>query len=993
MYNLFCNHKVILLYLLFLLIEPIFAYEKTDSNQFSLEYVNTNFTTEDGLPSNEIYCVFQDSKGFIWVGTDKGVARYDGYSFITYTTQDGLTDNLIFGIVEDSKGNIWFTTSNVTLCYFHPEKGIQQYLYNDKLKYETDVLLPDQVSVYYDQIKVGQNDTLYISNHRFNYAVIPLNSPGEIIFPAHNKFTDSKLSIVKEVNYQNIFVKGLYGLVMDKEWSIEVNDILLKKYKHNYRFYYHERPYCIDSNTYYFGKRFFDISNGNKVVEKKIDHKVHIFRVGDQFIINELDDGDTKGTVYLGSNVYDRSGWKKILNNKIRVVPSIVDNNGGLWIGSLEQGLFYVPNLYAKVVIDELNLRGIIPYKEGVLFNNRGSDNYYYENGIKLTKLLGRADIREIPVNHFIEFVKLSHAYNFGYRSYDEYEYNKLSVRLLGVSGGSLYLVTRDGVLKQNEEKNINFLFRTQSLINSVSFIDSNRIAVGTDEGIFLYKDDYLESYLIEGEWNYKPYDIKYIKSHSILAIATVGNGLFLFKDRKLYKQITESEGLVSNTINQLYLDNNEHLWIGTNKGINYLRIDSNQNVKIHNLFTSSKSLLSPNVLQMYPVNDSIMLIGTDKGVNEFNVRYLDSVSSYEIPTFITNISVNDTLPFNEKLNYKENDVVFEFTAIEYNEYGNIDYKYRLIGHTSQWIYTKERKASFFNLPPAKYTFELQVKDRYGKWVPLKDKYHFRIDHPYWKKWWFIGSYILLALLIVVGILYYYISNLRKEKLLIEDKQILFDELNESRQMALNSQLNPHFVFNSLNSIQNFILTNRRDLSSDYLSMFSKLMRFVFENSKNLYVSLLDEIEALRLYLDLEQVRHNHKFTYKILYDQLEVNTERIPSLLVQPIIENAIWHGLMHKQTGDCMLLVSFTKDNLYLNILVEDNGVGRQFSKPRPKFIKKQKSSGVELTQQRLNLLSQSTGLKTKFEVVDLFDKENNPRGTKVIISIPLNLLEASK
>ena len=310
------------------------------------------------------------------------------------------------------------------------------------------------------------------------------------------------------------------------------------------------------------------------------------------------------------------------------------------------------------------------------------------------------------------------------------------------------------------------------------------------------------------------------------------------------------------------------------------------------------------------------------------------------------------------------------------------------MGLSDDWIYTQERKATYLKLPSGKYNFEVEVRNEFGNWIRANNQLGFNIDKPYWKKWWFILGGILVGLSIIGGVVYYYISNLKKEKTFVENQQILSEELNESRQKALSAQLNPHFVFNSLNSIQNFILTKRTELSSDYLSMFSKLMRFVFENSKNLYVPLNDEIEALKLYLELEQVRHNHRFSYRIDFGDIDTKKIFMPSLLVQPIIENAIWHGLLHKEEDDRLLEVNFTADHDHLYIDVKDNGVGRGKSKPRPKFIKKQKSSGVELTKQRLTLLSQSTGLTTSFNVVDLLDDQKQSKGTLVKISIPINL-----
>ena len=275
--------------------------------------------------------------------------------------------------------------------------------------------------------------------------------------------------------------------------------------------------------------------------------------------------------------------------------------------------------------------------------------------------------------------------------------------------------------------------------------------------------------------------------------------GCSYLRGNKLFKQLTIDDGLVSNSINQLLIDDSDdRLWIGTNKGINYLEIDDEEEIHVHGQFASSRSLISPNVLQMYLYQDSLMLVGTDRGVNEMNIGAMESHSSYQLPIYITNVTVNDTLAFKEELKYNENNVVFHFTALEYNVYGNIDYRYRLKGLSDQWVYTKERKATFFNLTPNTYEFELEVKNSFGDWVRLEEAYGFNIDLPYWKKWWFIGGYVLVYLVVIGGVLYYYIGNLRKEKELIEDKQLLAEELNESRQMALNSQLNPHFVFNAL---------------------------------------------------------------------------------------------------------------------------------------------------------------------------------------------------
>ena len=537
------------------------------------------------------------------------------------------------------------------------------------------------------------------------------------------------------------------------------------------------------------------------------------------------------------------------------------------------------------------------------------------------------------------------------------------------------------------------FMHLTLPYQESIYCFKKDSCILGTRDGFYSYTSDTIVP--LNKETKKRVRLIDYFNSSKTLVYSIWGEGITLENKKGQKIRLSVKDGLVSNTINTMYMDENEILWLGTNKGINTIYLDSITNTfKISIVSQTSNSLSSPNILQIY-YSDSILYLGTDLGFDVVDFKLNKEIHEAEIPFHLDSLEINN-IAYTEKnypiiLRYDSNNITFHFTAIAFNKLGNVRYRYKLEGLSNEWEYTRERRVSFLQLSPNEYQFYLEVQDEYGNWIALNEQLSFTIEKPYWETWWFR----LIIIGIIGYIIYYYISNLKKERTflklekdLLEDKQILSGELNESRQKALSAQLNPHFVFNSLNSIQNFILTRRTELSSDYLSMFSKLMRFVFENSKKLYVPLSDEVEALRLYLELEQVRHNHKFEYKINTDRVSKDQIYMPSLLVQPIIENAIWHGLLHKKEDDKVLEVNFTSDTEYLYIDVIDNGVGRGSSKPRPKLIKKQKSSGVELTQQRLSLLTQSSGLKTDFKVVDLFDDHGNPSGTLVKITIPVNL-----
>ncbi len=980
---------------LFFLNLNLFGQSAKDINR--LEYVYTNFTTRDGLPSNETYCVLQDSRGYIWIGTDRGLVKYDGYEFKIYTTEDGLTSNVIFGIAEDSNGNIWMTTSNLTLCYITPNEVIKESNKGDLGK------LMDIHNIhngFFDTIKI-ENDSLLLSHYEFGFLEISLITSkiirnGILDYNVNDSLNCSSNIGVHIVNnnYQNnIFISAHVNEIRD--CPILYNQQLLRyvNVKNNS---FEQRPYSLQDSLYYFNNSIYIIKNKDIVEVIPLNYRIHAFRSNQYTFINKLDKYNKRGDVFIVDNILDESSWVKLLNRKIRLTSAIEDNKGGFWFTSVEHGLFYVPSKDNRIIKRGVNVKGILPYGDNTMFLGRGNQKYIYNiNGevvihyhpLSIASIMGGKD-KNITLSHPIQIPEITNwiLKNEALSSKDISTFLIRQNRIKVLSGTKLIDIVKG--------KYIRTLFHNWHLsrLYALDEIDSNQIVFGYKNGkISIFKNDSIYPYIIDGyTLKYDPRDLKYTKESKILAVSTIGNGLFLFKNGSFLNKLTVEDGLISNTINQLMLDDNNRLWIGTNKGINYIDINANDSISIGSLFATSRGLLSPNVQQMYMLNDSIMLIGTDNGLNEVNVLGLEREKKSDVPLFINMFSVNDSLEFKKEFDYDENDITVTYTALEFNRYGNINYRYRLKGLSNNWISTKERKAVFTGVIPGHYIFELDVQNEYGDWISLEHPPEFTIRKPYWKTWWFIGSITLIGILIIGGALYYYISNLKKEKVFLENEQQLSNELNESQQKALSAQLNPHFVFNSLNSIQNFILTKRTELSSDYLSMFSKLMRFVFENSKKLYVPLSDEIEALRLYLELEQVRHNHKFKYEITSENhLKTSEIFLPSLLIQPIIENAIWHGLLHKIEGDRLLVVNFSSKGEYLYIEVKDNGVGRGVSKPRPQIIKKQRSSGVELTKQRLHLLSQSTGLSTHFEIIDLCDETNNSSGTCVQIKIPINLV----
>ncbi|CAN5697412.1 hypothetical protein BH11BAC1_BH11BAC1_04280 [soil metagenome] len=212
-------------------------------------------------------------------------------------------------------------------------------------------------------------------------------------------------------------------------------------------------------------------------------------------------------------------------------------------------------------------------------------------------------------------------------------------------------------------------------------------------------------------------------------------------------------------------------------------------------------------------------------------------------------------------------------------------------------------------------------------------------------------------------------------------------QVSETEMKALRSQMNPHFIFNALQSIQTFLLNNKSEDANTYLLKFSKLMRAVLENSQHSEVPLKEDMKALELYMQLESIRLPHPFTYQFHIDEsVDVEETTIPPLILQPFVENSIWHGLQYKpESGHIDIFIS--KNDNALHATVEDNGVGRDMSKKagHPMLLKKE-SLGMKLTEERLKILNEIKKIKAQFKITDLFTKENKPTGTRVELSLPL-------
>jgi LytS/YehU family sensor histidine kinase len=316
---------------------------------------------------------------------------------------------------------------------------------------------------------------------------------------------------------------------------------------------------------------------------------------------------------------------------------------------------------------------------------------------------------------------------------------------------------------------------------------------------------------------------------------------------------------------------------------------------------------------------------------------------------------------------YKENSIRFLFGLLSFDDRTLLTIEYALNGHT--WMATDIRSPiSFANLAPGKYDLAVRVKNEPVAPIHI----HFEVYPPFWKAGWFV-------VLVMVALLAIFILLVRTRLQRVRREEQLRQKIMASEMSALRSQMNPHFIFNTLNSINSYIIENKKDEASDYLTDFSRLMRIILDHSRKRTVTLTEELYALKLYLELESRRLEGAFDYTIhVGSGIDAQAVLIPPLIIQPYVENAIWHGLRGRKTGG-HIEVKVGERGEGIEIVVQDDGIGRAAAAKSEK-LKQEGAFGTDATRQRI--LLHDPGASVKIE--DLYDANGQAAGTRVSIYV---------
>ncbi|MEM6687654.1 MAG: histidine kinase, partial [Bacteroidota bacterium] len=365
---------------------------------------------------------------------------------------------------------------------------------------------------------------------------------------------------------------------------------------------------------------------------------------------------------------------------------------------------------------------------------------------------------------------------------------------------------------------------------------------------------------------------------------------------------------------------------------------------------------------------------------------------------YFTGIQINEKnmeLAGEYALPHYQNAIRIGFNSNGFRSKEHIQYYSRLVGFNENWIPVDDGIdfVKYNSLPVGNYTFQVKAVSKSLAGTSEVKSIVIAIESPFWKQIWFVLGNILAVLLLVI---IYYRNVLKKRD---HEKNEALKKLEQERELVflklenLRSQMNPHFIFNALNSIQEYIILNKKNLASDYLGKFADLIRTYLNHSSKGAISLQDEIDCLEMYLELEKLRFEDKLIYAIQVDeQLDTETISIPTMLIQPYVENALKHGLLHKKDNRklCITLETSSQPNI-ISCTIEDNGVGREKALViQQKKDKMHKSFGTKATQDRLDLLNYGKEKQIGVVIEDVYHEATAaPEGTKVVISIPITKL----
>ncbi len=950
-----------------------------------------HYTFEDGLPSNTVYQLYRDSKGFIWIGTDKGVARFNGMKFEVFTIFDGLPDNEIYFFKEDNYGRLWLATSNGKLCYykndtFHTAANTpflkipinQPHISRIGVEYDSSITID-----FFDVSILLNIDGEKVTIKNLNELKIPGIGESELIVFGMNKRKVSKT--------EYLLYGSKFNCILDTQYNYSLRPVANHYYGGVRTLFSGDQEFVLDERNIYTRDIQFICARRNSKIKEYHVYNV-FFEKNDYFLCTNIG-------LYLNDSVC-------ILKGDVSSIAK--DDIGNYWVSTLKGGVYcfrsdfletkHYENLYSEVITysksvknhlfyttSENNLYELINGESKEIFNYRGlirkdfkiaNDavhfidnnyryyNFYNEDGIVIGNILNKNPkvIKyAIPSSRF------------------------WGVKSLLIDSPYFYLKTRANIISVDYSSDTGLvhrhMFDSFSLNRIYGFgqAPDKRVWYSTSKNIYKLKDGNVQLQPQFKDISFKAFEFM----GDYMVGYTFDNKLLIVSDREHNIHIDSIESGHS-AWNRLYKINDSVMLISTNDLDRLLEIHSRENS-----FTYSLSIVEdpfvPLNIEAFCADDSncyffkngsvtLMPISSLRRTNKVPVVYFSQLKSAGRSY---NIAGDIELSY-----YKSRNISIAFIVHSFGG-KRISCQYS-ISKTDQdnWHRVAGEEINMVNTGYGDYVVKVRAKtmgSHYSK--PIVFRLH--ILRPYWATWWFIGLCVLcVMILIAIGFRLRVLYLIRKNKREHEQKM----KFVKSEYKALNALMNPHFIFNTLNNVQSLFNANDRLAANEYLRIFADLIRQNMHNVSKELITLQRELALVMNYLMLEKLRFEDKLNYVIEIDEnIDVSEFMIPPLLIQPLVENAIKHGILPMKERGGTVVISVTEVDKRLCIEVKDDGVGIGHGQEGSGIM--HESFSIDNIKKRIEQLSIIQGKQFTFTMSEVNDDAGNHLWTVATIHMPIS------
>jgi len=940
---------------------------------FGQEPSHRVYNFSNGLQTNTVFDVLQVKLGYIWIGTDKGLFKYDGVTFKKYLNANQIGKSLS-NIIEIENGEVYCQNFSGQVFYTHKDSLILQ----KALKPYGNYNLMEKLG---DKLYMIANDSLRVLNYKTqkcssakpiagNYANVRI-SKGKILVHVNADLYEFKNGHFEALGIQ------LESFNFIKE--LEVGDVLIAR-----------KPSIIQVLK-------------NNTCEKREG-------LSSKLYINNANVIDQKLWLSTSAGIYVFDKNFKALNRthpyfqNYRISNLIKDMEGAFWVSTLDNGLLYIPNfevfkhenypLSAIAAFDARNILCGTTKNELLSFNlkNATFQHIYAQNVVNELTSIYWDSLNEniITGSNNLSIIK---------NKQNVYS-TDLGVKDIDPMWQYLYAVAYSNgvaIFELNSNKTSHkprWLAKYYSIKNQrYEISDDNARAISIE---FNAKDSIIYYCNAKGLFAFdkgNTREILYLKKpivasnlkyyNGILYISGYNFGIYTFNENLQKTETLVFSGVNINSANKLKLFNNKLYFVNENGVYQY-------NIKTNKLlnWNFTDGLPNADIRDILILNNRIYL-ATIIGLVEFPIE-TNTVNTIQPNIFLTQILVNGSAKnymYELELNHDENNINVQFSVPVFKGASLIQCFYKINDNDWEKIAPEIRTISFPNLAPGNYKITIKAVNEDGIECKNNLVLYFNIRPTIYQTWWFALLILVSIVSIILWINKRRINQLKQRQLQELEQQNLKQQLDNSTLKTLRAQMNPHFIYNALNSIQSYVYSGEKELASKYLGLFSDLSRSLLDSSEHTEISLFDELKLIDLYLQLECIRLP-KIHYKILKNEMvEEHNIFIPAMVVQPIVENAIKHGLANKQ-DNCFLEIRLSVENNILIIEIDDNGIGRAKAEINNRSrSNKPQSFSTKAIENRIYILNKNREQKITQMVIDKTDAMGNSLGTLVELTIPIN------